>query len=105
MKLALVGGMDRLENHYVREAKRLGHELRVFNRFEAGLTGRIGQPDAVILFTGKVSHQVRALVSELAKAKKLPLYQYHSCGVCTLRECLAALDPADAAAPCRHCRN
>ena len=109
MKVALIGGMDRLEQHYLREAKKLGHDMRVFNRFESGLTGRIGKPDAYILFTGKVSHQVRIIVTELAKTQGVPVFQYHQCGVCTLREALVKLNQSgksntDSIA-CQSCRN
>ena len=109
MKVALIGGMDRLEQHYLREAKKLGHEMRVFNRFESGLPSRIGKPEAFILFTGKVSHQVRAIVTELAKTQGVPLYQYHQCGICALRDALMVLNQSNTASAgedgCLNCRN
>ncbi len=32
MCIAIIGGMDRLETHYRREADKLGFDLKIFNR-------------------------------------------------------------------------
>ncbi|MEI7728686.1 MAG: DUF2325 domain-containing protein [Verrucomicrobiota bacterium] len=91
MRVTLIGGMDRLARHYLKAAQEVGVDLRIFNRPEAGLAQRIHGSQAVVLFTGKVSHQARDLAMGIAKAHAIPVYQYHSCGVCTLRKCLSCL--------------
>lgn len=91
MKVSLIGGMDRLEPHYRREAKRAGHDLKIFFHYETGMDAKIGTADAIILFTGKISHNARIHAVEVARTLNIPLYQCHSCGVCTLRDCLASL--------------
>lgn len=57
MCVAVIGGMDRLERHYREEAKRAGIELRVFNRPEVDLGDKLKHVDALLIFTGKVSHR------------------------------------------------
>jgi hypothetical protein len=91
VKVTLIGGMDRLEPHYLREASRAGHELKIFSQYVSGLEAKIGTTEAVVLFTGKVSHQARNHALEAARNLGVPVYQSHSCGVSSLRECLAAL--------------
>jgi len=41
MCVALIGGMDRLERHYVVEAGRFGVELKVFTKFKANIPLKI----------------------------------------------------------------
>jgi len=41
MSIALIGGMSRLERHYISEAEKLGIDLKVFNKPEAGITQKI----------------------------------------------------------------
>lgn len=41
MCIALIGGMERLERHYKKEAKRCGVELKVFNIHKAGIHSKI----------------------------------------------------------------
>lgn len=85
---SLIGGIDRLERHYTEEAGRLGIELRVFNEPEANLPSKLKNVDAIIIFTGKVSHHIKREAVNTAKTKDIPVFMAHSCGVCTLRDCL-----------------
>lgn len=102
MSIAIIGGMDRLEKHYREEAERLGHDLRVFSRSEVNIAAKLKKFDALVIFTNKVSHRVRSEAMAAAKHNDIPVFQFHSCGVCTLRECLSCLAcPAGAAAGMR----
>jgi len=87
MSITLIGGMDRLERHYIHEAEKFGIELQVFNTSEIGIASKMKNADAVVIFTNKVSHRARKEVMNTARSRNIPVYQYHSCGVCTLREC------------------
>lgn len=91
MCVALIGGMDRLERHYIDEAEKLGINLRVFTRAENNITAGVKHVDAVVIFTNKVSHRAKKDVINTARAKGIPILMYHSCGVCTLRDCLNCL--------------
>ncbi len=91
MCVALVGGMDRLERKYKDAAEGLGIELRVFNGPETGLEARIGNVDAVVVFTNKVSHEAKKVVMKTARKREIPVYVHHSCGLCSLRACLDCL--------------
>jgi hypothetical protein len=91
MCIALIGGMDRLERHYREEAERSGVDLRVFNRSEVNIVSKLKHVDAMVIFTNKVSHQVKKEALNVAKINDIPVYMHHSCGVCTLRDCLNCL--------------
>jgi Uncharacterized protein conserved in bacteria (DUF2325) len=91
MRISLVGGMDRLERQYRIEAEKRGYELRVFNGPEVNMSSKLASSDAVVLFTGKVSHEARILAVAATKSYGIPLLQCHSCGVCSFRDCLACI--------------
>jgi hypothetical protein len=91
MCVALIGGMDRLERDYENEAERHGVDLRVFTKSRAGLATRLKSVDAMVVFTGKTSHRIKNEAIGAAKANNIPVLMRHSCGVCSLRECLRRL--------------
>ena len=91
MCIALIGGMDRLERHYISEADKFGIDLRVFTKSESQITSKIKNMDALVIFTNKVSHREKKEVMNIAKAMNIPVLMYHSCGICTLRDCLSCL--------------
>lgn len=91
LRVTLIGGMDRLGQHYQEEARKVGVNLRIFTRAEAGLAKKIGGSQGLVVFTGNISHEARGLALRVARDFAIPVYQYHSCGVCTLRKCLSFL--------------
>lgn len=95
MCVALIGGMERLERHYTEEAQRADIDLRVFNRSEVTIVSKLKHVDAIVIFTNKVSHQAKKEALRVAKLKDIPVFMHHSCGVCTLRECLKCEELGD----------
>ncbi len=91
MSITLVGGMDRLAKHYQNEAKKQGLKLNIFSQAKVGMEAKIRNCDAVVLFTNMVSHKARNAAVAEAKKREIPLYQFHSCGLCTLRDCLSCI--------------
>jgi hypothetical protein len=91
MCLAVIGGMDRLTPHYCAEAARVGIYLRIFNRSKVNLGAKLRHIDALLIFTNKVSHRVKKEALNAVKGRPIPVFMEHSCGVCTLRDCLNCL--------------
>ena len=91
MSIALIGGMDRLEQQYLKEAEKLGVELRVFSIAMKDIGAKLKHSEAVVIFTNKVSHRARNAAMNAAKAHHIPVFIHHACGVCTLRECLKCI--------------
>ena len=90
MSVTLIGGMDRLRPEYVATAEALGHSLKCISRNERNFLAKIGSPDALIVFTNKISHEARRKAQQVARSRRIPILFVHSCGVSTLRECLPA---------------
>ena len=91
MKVALVGGIDRLEPHYRNEAKKAGHELRVFLQYESGMESKLRSTQVLVLFTAMVSHSARNLAIQAARSGGMTIVQSHTSGISAFRECLAGL--------------
>lgn len=88
MCIALIGGMDRLERKYIEDAKSFGITLKVYTKKKIDLPERIKHVDAVIIFTGKVSHLIKNQVIKCAYSTKIPVILCHSCGLSSLRKCI-----------------
>lgn len=102
MTVAIVGGMDRLAEHYAQLAnEHQDVEVRVFNRYRPGLAHTIMEADGIILFTNLVSHQAAREVYRLARKRGNTIICSHSAGVSSARRCLAELTAA--AAACSNC--
>ena len=94
MCIALIGGMDRLVRQYKNEAERFDINLRVYTKSETGLGSKIKGVDAVVIFTNKISHKAKNEARDMIKGKDIPVFMYHSSGVCTLRRCFEKLTGA-----------
>lgn len=92
MCVAVIGGMERLERHYRNEADKFGIDLKVFNTSAAGIASKLKNVDAIVIFTNKVSHRARREAMQFARSGKVPVFQYHACGLCTLRDCFSCLN-------------
>ena len=91
MCIALIGGIDRIGRHYLEEGELAGVELRVYSTSEVNLTAKLRNIDGMVVFTNKISHRAKTEAMKAAKASGIPVLMRHSCGVCTLRECLGSL--------------
>lgn len=88
MRISLIGGIDRLQKHYRQEAEKLGIDLRIFNTSETDLPAKVRHTEALVIFTGQVSHKARREVMGVATSKDIPVFMSRYCGVCALRKCL-----------------
>lgn len=91
MCIALIGGMDRLHREYINEAERFGINLKVFSKSETGIDTKVKNVDAIVIFTNKVSHKLKREVMNISKSNNIRVLMSHSCGICTLRNCLSCL--------------
>lgn len=88
MCIALIGGMDRLDKHYKEVAELAGLSLQIFSRSQTNIAAKLKKADLMVIFTNKVSHRVKTEAMQAAKSRGIPVIMRHTCGVCTLRECL-----------------
>ena len=88
MCVTLIGGMDRLKPDYIAAARQGGHTLKCISRNERNFVDRIGNPDRVIIFTNKISHEAKRKAMQHARSRNIPIHMVHSCGVSSQKECL-----------------
>lgn len=91
MCIAVIGGMDRLHPHYLEEAAKLGMKLKLFACQQNGMSSKLKNVDALVIFTNKISHTAKRQAVNAVRGQGIPVIQVHSCGVCTLRDCLRCL--------------
>jgi len=92
MCVVLIGGITRLEQQYQKEAARCGMDLRIFSAPTKCIGTKLKNADAVVIFTNMVSHNAKRDAVKAARTNNIPVFMHHTCGVCTLRECLNCLD-------------
>lgn len=69
MSVVIVGGHDRMVQQYKQVCKAHRCKAKVFTKKAGNLGNQIGSPDAIIIFTNTVSHQmVKSAVIEAEKA-------------------------------------
>ncbi len=91
MCVAVIGGMTRLKRDYEERATAYGVDLRMFTVWTTGMANRLKYVDAILVFTGKTSHNIRDAAVRVAKARDIPILMTHSCGISSLRTCLGNL--------------
>ena len=68
MSIVIVGGHDRMVSQYKKICKDFKCKAKVFTQMSANLSGQIGSPDLIVLFTNTVSHKmVRCAVEEAGR--------------------------------------
>ena len=68
MSVVIVGGHDRMVCMYKKICKEHKCKAKIFTQMSANLSGQIGSPDLLILFTNTVSHKmVRTALAEAEK--------------------------------------
>jgi hypothetical protein len=89
MRVALVGGLDRLKREYENAARSCGVTLKVFTGKESCLADKMGSPDITILLTTMVSHNARDDVVQRSRGLGIPVVFLHTNGVSGLKQRLA----------------
>ena len=94
MSVVIVGGHDRMVCMYKKICKEHKCKAKIFTQMSANLSGQIGSPDLLILFTNTVSHKmVRTALAEAEKCKANIIRRHTSSGT-ALNEILDNVMPA-----------
>ena len=94
MSVVIVGGHDRMVCMYKKICKEHKCKAKIFTQMSANLSGQIGSPDLLILFTNTVSHKmVRTALAEAEKCKA-NIVRSHTSSSTALNEILDTVMPA-----------
>lgn len=92
MSIILIGGHDRMQNHYKGICSGRGHQLKVYTQMPPRFDKVIGQPDGIVLFTATVSHSMIRTAMKEAKKKNIPILRSHNSSGASLEELLLQLE-------------
>ena len=57
MSVVIVGGNERIERQYKDLCQQYRCNAKVYTK-ESGMSGKVGEPDLLVLFTGTMSHKM-----------------------------------------------
>ncbi len=92
MSIVLVGGHDKMHSQYKNVASKHGHKVKVYTQLTAGFEKSIGHPDAIVLFTDKVSHKMVWIATKKAKKENIPIIRNHSSSISALESVLKNME-------------
>jgi hypothetical protein len=84
--IAVVGGILGLESQYRRILEENKFFPKIYNRDSAGLVGKIKGTDAIILFTGTVSHKMADKIRKVATLREIPLITVQPSSISALKK-------------------
>ncbi len=88
MSIAVIGGMDRLKRDYQKVGVRYGVDIYHFEKGRQGLEKRLGNMDAIVIFTGRVSHNAMKIARSVGRAGGVRVAISRACGLSSLGRCL-----------------
>lgn len=102
MSIVIIGGNERMEREYKSICKSFGYKSKVFTTMSSKVSKSIGSPEAIVIFTGTVSHKMSKKAEEEAKKKNIPIHRIHSSGKVALEECIKNIN--ECKGNCNTCR-
>ena len=89
MSVVIVGGNERMERQYRELCEAYRCEAKVYTK-ESGMSGKVGSPDLLVLFTGTMSHKMLQGTLRAIRGKETVIARSHSSSMAALRGILEA---------------
>ncbi len=89
MSVVIVGGNERMERQYRELCEAYRCEAKVYTK-ESGMSGKVGSPDLLVLFTGTMSHKMLQGTLREIRGKETVVARSHSSSMTALRGILEA---------------
>ena len=87
MSVVIVGGNERMERQYKDLCLEYSCQTKVYTK-ESGMSGKVGSPDLLVLFTGTMSHKMLQGALCAVKGKPTAIARSHSSSIAALRSIL-----------------
>ena len=84
MSVVIVGGNERMERQYKELCEKYRCQAKVYTK-ESGMSGKVGSPDLLVLFTGTMSHKMLQGALCAVKGKPTVVERSHSSSIAALR--------------------
>ena len=89
MSVAILGGIDRLKPHYVKQARNFGFSnVRVFSKKFPNMVKRLSSFSGIVICTGNVAHTMVEGTVRMAQANGIPITRTHSSSVSAMKDCM-----------------
>ncbi|MCR5825326.1 MAG: DUF2325 domain-containing protein [Oscillospiraceae bacterium] len=88
MSVVIVGGNERMERQYKDVCREYRCQAKVYTK-ESGMSGKVGSPDLLVLFTGTMSHKMLQGALSAVKGKPTSIARSHTSSIAALRGILA----------------
>jgi len=95
MSIVIVGGNERMERQYKDLCKAYRCDAKVYTK-ESGMSGKVGEPDLLVLFTGTMSHKMLQGALCAVKGKSTAIARSHTSSIAALRGILETHAVAEA---------
>ena len=94
MSVVIIGGNECMVSRYKNMCKQYNCKAKVFAKFSQAMSGNIGSPDLMVLFTNTVSHKMVISASAEAKKNNIPVACCHSSSATALSNLLSEMSKA-----------
>jgi hypothetical protein len=89
VSVVILGGLDRLKPHYLRQGRSLGFtEMKVFSKKFPDMVKRLSKFERIIICTGNVAHTMVEGTVRMAQNKGIRVGRTHSSSVSAMKKCL-----------------
>lgn len=88
MSVVIIGGHDRMVHQYRKICEEHKCSAKIFTQMPGNLSGQIGTPDLLILFTNTVSHKMMKCAVAEAEKKSFDIVRCHTSSKSALNDIL-----------------
>lgn len=92
MSVLILGGHECMEKDYKKMLRAKGYNTKIYTKMPSGLKKRIGNPDAIVLFTSTISHSMAEMAISNAKRKNIPVIKIRNSSKVALNSCIEQID-------------
>ena len=89
MSVAILGGLDRLKPHYLKQGRSLGfNNVKVFSKKFPDMVKRLSKFERIVICTGNVAHSMVEGTVRMAQLNGIQVDRTHSSSVSAMKKCL-----------------
>ena len=89
MSVAILGGLDRLKPHYLKQGRSLGFDnMKVFSKKFPDMVKRLKKFERIVICTGNVAHTMVEGTVRMAQINGIQIGRTHSSSVSAMKKCL-----------------
>jgi hypothetical protein len=92
VSVAILGGLDRLKQHYLKQGKSLGfNNVKVFSKKFPDMVKRLSRFERIVICTGNVSHAMVEGTVRMAQLNGIKIDRTHSSSISAMKKCLGQI--------------